>query len=938
MTLTAVARMGKHSVAIMPLSPAAVFGQYRIVRKLGSGGMGEVYLASHLLLGRDVALKTLLPHGVEEHFQQVIREGRAASALDHPNIVKVYDAGDVDGVAWIAMEYIDGQTLRQILAQRPLRLKETLQYAVQIAAALAASHDAGILHRDIKPGNIMVTRRNVVKVVDFGIAHRFDLPKAAPEEDVPTTTLDADAPTLPGKIAGTIAYMSPEQLRGERVDARSDIFSFGIVLYEMLTRVRPFAGPSDSGVMDNILNSNPRPIRELISGVPDELADLVQFCLHKDPESRARSMHDIGHWLERMQQAVETRPVTVSGGKSRRWLFAAGAAVLVLITAWSVKELAEYRNQNPFARATLRRLTWDGGLAETPALSNDGKLLAFASDRGGETNLNLFLLNTGGGEPIRLTNDAADDTEPSFSPDGSLIAFRSERLGGGVYVMPALGGQERLIASRGLNPHFSPDGKWIVYWVGEETNASPSASSYIVPATGGEPRQVVPSFADARYPIWTPDGRSILFEGVDVWSPDSEPDTDWWVAPVENTRDRSRTVRTGAFASIARAGWGTVYAPGGWYQDQVVFSARNDAARLLFTIPISTRTWRVQGPPRALTFGSGIEGSPYALPSGPIVFTSFRYEINVWSHAVDAGGWIRDKEAQKLTTGEAYHSSISVSSDGSRMVYLLGRRPGTSVWVDDMNTGREATVTFDPADKCSAAISPGGDRVAWSQCGPGAQAIFEATLHSDLSVTDIAKICDDCGRVVDWSGDGGAILFVDHSNPVRIGILELRSGDRVMISRAGFNLDQARFDPGGNWIALTAMKARGDRSRIFVVPLRDGAPAPASAWIPITDGNSWDDAPVWPNRGDALLFYSRRDGFGCIWRQGLNPATKQPEGALSEVVKFHGGRLSIRELTGSLHSMTLVHNELLFNALESTGSVWMLDERLSATAHTNQIN
>jgi serine/threonine protein kinase len=917
----------------MPLSPTVIFGQYRIGRKLGSGGMGEVYQATHLFLGRDVALKTLLPYAVEEHFRRLIREARAASSLDHPNIVKVYDVADVDGIAYIAMEYVDGQTLRQMLAQRPLRLKEALQYAVQIAMALAAAHDVGILHRDIKPGNIMITRKNVIKVVDFGLAYGFDLPKSTLEQDLSTTTLDADLmPNRLEHVAGTVDYMSPEQSQGLRVDARSDIFSFGIVLYEMLTRVRPFAASSESSVLDNILNANPRPIREIISGIPDELADLVQFCLHKDPESRARSMHDIAHWLERMRQARErsTAAESTRTSRRRRWLVPAGAAILALIAAWGATEFVSYRNRSLLPRGTLRRMTWDDGLAESPALSNDGKLLAFASDRAGGSNLNLFLLNTGGGQPIRLTDDPADDTDPSFSPDGSLITFRSERQGGGVYLMPSLGGQEGLIAPEGLNPHFSPDGKWIVYWVGEVADIYPSARTYIVSATGGVARQVAPWFADARYPIWTPDGEHILFQGVDVWPPNSEPDADWWIAPADNGKDHTKAVRTGAIGAIQRAGWPTAYLQGGWFQGGVVFSARSYAARLLFTIPISTSTWRVQGPPQALTFGSGIDGSPYPSPSGAIAFTSFKYEINIWSHAVDGSGRIRDKEAKKLTGGEAYHSSASISTDGSRMVYLVGRRPSANVWVRDMNTGREATVTFDTTDKCSAALAPGGDRVAWSECGPGPEAIFKASLNPDLSVTDTEKICDDCGRVVDWSRDG-SLLYVDHSNPGRVGILPLRSGSRTMISSPGYNLDAARFAPGGDWIALTAANARGDRSRIFLIPLKDGKPGPANAWIGVTDGNSWDDDPVWSEQGDALLFFSRRDGFGCIWRQGLNRATKRPEGAPVEEVKFHSGRLSIRELNGPLRSMSLIHDKLLFNALERTGSVWILDQRPGGT-------
>ena len=249
------------------------------------------------------------------------------SALDHPNIVKVYDVAEVDGTVYIAMEYIEGQTLRQVLAQRALRTKEAIQFAVQIARALAAAHDVGILHRDVKPANIMVTRRNVIKVVDFGLARRIDPPGPSDSrehqtaEDAPTRSMETGMLNGQIRIEGTVGYMSPEQISGPRVDARSDIFSFGIVLYEMLTRGRPFSAPSDIGITANILHADPRPAREAVPDLPEELDDLLRFCLNKDPEERARSAHDVAHMLEAAGQAIDRRStISGSGGNRRRWL------------------------------------------------------------------------------------------------------------------------------------------------------------------------------------------------------------------------------------------------------------------------------------------------------------------------------------------------------------------------------------------------------------------------------------------------------------------------------------------------------------------------------------------------------------------------------------------------------------------------------------------
>ena len=236
-------------------------------------------------------------------------------------------------------------------------------------------------------------------------------------------------------------------------------------------------------------------------------------------------------------------------------------------------------------------------------------------------------------------------------------------------------------------------------------------------------------------------------------------------------------------------------------------------------------------------------------------------------------------------------------------------------------------MTVDAADKCSAAISADGSRATWSVCGSGREAIYTAAINPDLSVSVAEKVCDDCGRVLDWSRAGDEILFADHSHPVRVGILNPASGSRTMISSSRYNLDKARFSPDGKWIALTAAQTLGDRSQIFAVPLQNGKPAEEPAWIAVTNGDSWDDMPVWTERGDALVFYSRRDGFGCLWRQALNPTTRQPEGAPAEIMPFHSGRISLEELSGTLPSLSLTANKILYNALERTGSIWVLAEQ-----------
>jgi Tol biopolymer transport system component len=491
--------------------------------------------------------------------------------------------------------------------------------------------------------------------------------------------------------------------------------------------------------------------------------------------------------------------------------------------------------------------------------------------------------------------------------------------------VPTFSGQERLVAPRGNSPRFSPDGKWIVYWVGEEASATPSGRVYIVPAaTGGAPVQLQPAFADAQYPIWTPDGNHILFQGVDVWKPGTDPNRDWWVTSL----DGKPAVRTGAIDSIKRSGLSFIWEPSGWHDGKVVFSARDNSRRSIYEIPISRRTWKAQGPPEALTFGTGDDGTPYPSPTGPIVFTSYQNEINIWSRKLDQNGLLADKEARKLTTGDSYHAGASMDARATRLAFLLGRLPSRNVWIRETATGREVAVAADSEDKCAAVISPDGTRVAWSVCGPGKEPVYMATVSSDLSVSVPEKVCEDCGHVADWSGNGDSIVYVDHSSPVRVGTLTLSSGAHTMIGspQYKYSLDTPRLSPDGNWMAVTAVHPRDARAQIFAIPLEGGKSAPETAWVAITDGNSWDDKPVWTARGDALLYYSRRDGFGCIWRQAVNKSTKRPEGVPEEVLAFHSIRLSMKDLSSYLATLSLTGDRLLFNVVESTGSLWVRED------------
>jgi Tol biopolymer transport system component/predicted Ser/Thr protein kinase len=899
---------------------------YQIFEKLGEGGMGAVYRARDTHLNRYVALKVLPPEKVAdpERKRRFVQEAQSASALNHPNIVTVYDIDQEDGVDYIVMEHIQGRTLDRLIGRKGLKLCDALKYGVQIADALSRAHAAGIVHRDLKPANIMVTKdRHLVKVLDFGLAKLIAEDESGDLASTDTTQT-YEPQTSEGKILGTVAYMSPEQAQGARVDARSDIFSFGSVLYEMLAGRPAFQGGTRMSVLSAVLHEEPKLLSEVVHGIPNEVEGVIGLCLRKDLTRRLQHMDDLKLVLDHLKEQCDTGTLGAApDGRTGRRLsvrWPALAALVILVAALWIWWLV---NPGVFdGTATLTRLTWDSGLTEDPALSPDGGLVAYASDRSGEGNLDIWVQQLSGGEPIRLTSNEADDVTPSFSPDGARITFRSDRDGGGIYTVSALGGQERLIARSGLNPSYSPDGGQIVYWVGEPANLAPSGRVYIVPVTTGKPLEFQPGFVDARYPIWTPDGKHILFQGLR--SVGEEPD--WWVAPVEMAgSSREQASKTGAFEVFRHGGLSVHMGPGGFRNGQILFSANAGNARNIYEVPISARSWKVTNRPQRLTFGTGIEGEPFPGPGGRLVLVNWNFSNNVWLLPLHEQGKTIP-EIRRVTEGMVFHGSPSCSSDGQRIVFTSGRLGSRDVWFKDLGTGREMALTVTPSDEVSPVISPLGSKVAYSISGVAAQPIYVIDLTSLPGSALPEKVCDDCGEPVAWSADGSRIVYV-YGRPRSVGLFTIASGQKTrLLHHSRYSLEQAQLSPDGAWISVVAY-AEPDRTRVFVIPFRGGAAVSEDQWIPVTDGQTWDDRPRWSPDGKHLYFYSRRDGFGCIWEQALDRITRLPAGAPSAVRHFHSAKRSMMHMGLNTLGLSVAADHLIFNLLEQAGNVWVIQPK-----------
>jgi len=715
---------------------------YKIEKLLGAGGMGEVYLARDLKLGRMVALKVLPLHFVvdADRLSRFQREARALSSLNHPNLVTIYEVGEANGFHFIAMELVEGKTLSSL--RDKLSLKELLSIVAQVAEALGAAHQSGIIHRDVKPDNVMVRPDGYAKVLDFGLV------KLAEVEPTPGTA----AQTQLGTAMGTLAYMSPEQASGEPVDHRTDIWSLGVVLYELSTGQKPFTGESRQAIINRILSGEPNQVTG--AGLPPELDTILSKALEKDRELRYQTASDFRADLRRLLRQIDSSP-SASGSQVAtklmrpRWLWPVVTSLLILTTAifaWSVW-LRARAVATDWSRAAHLQLTNEHGTEFFPSLAPDGKSFVYASKQNGS--FDLFVQRVGGKNATPLTpNTPSDEIAPAFSPNGERIAFRSTREPAGVYVMEAGGENVRLVVAGCHLPSWSPDGREIVCsTAGHDEapttrNTVPSAL-WIASVETGEKRLLCEN--DAMQPSWSPHGDRIAF---------------WFMPPSAGRSNIATISRNGGGIEVvtkdASTNWNPVWSPDGKF---LYFASDRSGNMSFWRVAIDEKTGKVQGEAETVSTPANFNRHlGFSANGRRMIYVQTDQQSNIQGLNFNANTEKVTGEPFWITRGDRHIVRPELSPDGTRFVMRVSRRTQDDIVVVSRDGTQWRDLTNDKAFDRYPRWSPDGKKIAFTSDRCGRYEIWVL----DADATNLRQLTFDTTGDTSfpiWSPDGTQILF-----------------------------------------------------------------------------------------------------------------------------------------------------------------------------------
>jgi Tol biopolymer transport system component len=886
-------------------TPTQLVGQtishYRVIEKLGGGGMGIVYKAEDTELGRFVALK-FLPDDLARDAQALERfrrEARAASALNHPNICTIHEIAEQNGKPFIVMEFLDGITLRARIAGKPLDVETTLSVGIDIADALEAAHAAGIVHRDIKPANIFLTKRGHAKVLDFGVA-KLSLKAQPVVEGAPTVEIAEDHLTSPGSTLGTVAYMSPEQVRGKDLDHRTDLFSFGAVLYEMATGTLPFAGDTSGLVFDAILNRAPVPPRRLNPQVPPRLEEIVNKALEKDRDLRYQHASEIRTDLQRLKRDSESARVQVGELTTapKRWspwrvlAAACGLAVVAVLFVIGIR----WKDSGSALRTTLSQVTFAEGIEEYPAWSPDGNALLYTGEVGKIRK--IFRKDLGSGQDIQLTHGDFDELQPTWSPDRRQVAFvRARQPGaklqpgdvfgqfqdGDVWVLDLASGEESKLVENAFNPAYSPDGQRIAVdasWAGPRR-------IWLLDRQGHNPQQVTTDTSEEvahLAPAWSPDGKKIVFQNLartkfDIrtvnldskqmnwvtndffinirpsWSPSGRfiyfssyrsGGINIWRAPVRTDGTIGETlqqVTTGAGQDVEVA-----VSPDG---KRVAYAMLRQNADV-WKLPVSPQTGLANGTPEAVISTTREDSRGAWSPDGKMVaFNSDRAgDMNIWLFT------LADSSTRQLSTGHGGDFQPNWSPDEKRIAFFSSRSGIPNIWEVEIASGALKRLTSNSGVNVNPFYSPDGTFIAYQSDQSGRLEVW--VMNSDGSNPRRLTNVGVTGHFMRWTPDGSGIIFrcTCSGKPATMKVL-VSGGEPQPFAETMMGGSHMSFSPDRTRI----MDVVGHRV-LWVSPVSGGKPEKVYEF---PDPDVRIDYPVWSPDGKWVMFDRFRPQGGDIW-------------------------------------------------------------------------
>jgi Tol biopolymer transport system component len=859
--------------------------------------MGVVYRALDTKLQRVVALKRLRPDRFsdQESRRLLMNEARAASRLSHPNIVRIYDAFESEGVAWIVMEYVEGRSLRGHLKESgALGTGEVLRYAEELAAALGAAHAQRVLHRDVNPRNILITRDAHARLTDFGVACAY----VPPGKESGAARLGRAA-LPPEGSAGTPGYMSPEQVLGRHVDPRSDLFSLGLVIYEMCTGRPAFTATPEGNAADAVLHREPMAIALLNKEVPGELIRIVGKAMAKQPETRYQDAGDLVADLRRSRRS----PVSVGAvvGHNERRL--AGSRLLVLVAAslvltmgaailipWLIRHGFTGLISNGLGgdwqppAAVPHQLTSDPGWEGEPALSPDGELVAYTSNQSG--NRDIWIIDVRGGQPLRLTDDPAADNNPAWFPDGKSIAFTSERGGhSGIWKVQRFGGSPLLLVPDARDPSVSPDGKQIAF---AKVTAAGKWRIHVAPVSDPAQARVLTGDSDGMWfhfnPRWSPDGKTLCYQ---AWHT-------IWTVPA-----------AGGPARCVIEDYAANETPS-WSPDSghIYFSSSRDGTRALWRIPVEG------GIPRRVTFGTGPETEPDVSADGRcLVYSTHAVNWDILLFNRITGGTIRIGGARN--DGEP-----ALSPDGGRLLFVSDREGSDQLYLQSLVGGQPqglpVKLTDLPTDVSRPAFSPDGRWISFYSKTEGRRDVWvmpagggRAARFTESSANDIHPA---------WSPDGSSIAFAsDRDGRSSIWVAPVSEGLPAGPARritTGTCIDWfPDWSLDGSSVAF--VRACGDKADAWIVPADGSADATR-----VTDTGQVQHAAWDPSTGRLLVRATWDDGSSEI-RQ-VDPATRR-------VTRLVPPLRSGDDASGGTMSVSRDGRLIALMVEEVRGDIWVLE-------------